>query len=249
MSSSGNAEFEPGVYILDYERAPLRMRVSSRVEKEWRVNAVKKEPWTVAFIEKQPPGTLFVDVGANVGPYTMIAVANGLKVLAIEPSFKSYARLCENLAVNGILDRALVMCCALSDKTDFDWFSYGDILEGSGGHKLGEVDAQLFHRQYIPVMRFDHLLRLTKSTDRIAMKIDVDGFEPLVIAGAEEALKSGQVQAILLELDRKNEALLPVLAGYGFREVGRVDENTPMAEDSSFGKKRFRDMYYVELAR
>src|SRR3990167_8594009 len=89
-----------GIRTLDYAKVPIQMRVDTKIESDYRIVACKKEPWTVEFIEQQPLGSIFIDVGANVGSYTLIAVACGLRPVAIEPHFHSYAKLCENLALN-----------------------------------------------------------------------------------------------------------------------------------------------------
>jgi hypothetical protein len=49
------------------------------------------------------PGDLFVDVGANVGSYTIWAAELGAEVIALEPAQDTFALLAENVALNGYL--------------------------------------------------------------------------------------------------------------------------------------------------
>ena len=53
------------------------------------------------------PGDMFVDVGANIGTYTVWAAELGAEVIALEPSADAFARLAENLALNGYQARII----------------------------------------------------------------------------------------------------------------------------------------------
>lgn len=241
-----------GVRPLDYDKAAIQMRVDTQIESDYRIVACRKEPWTVEFIERQLPGTILIDVGANVGPYTLVAVACGLRPVAIEPHFRSYAKLCENLALNNWLDRAVPMCMALSNRTSFDWFYYNDMAAGSNQHTLGKANSG-FHRQWIPIMRLDDLMPLLELPEGpIALKIDVDGFEDLVLQGAAETLRGDRIRAMIIELNRLHaEKLLGDLYSMGWKVTLRVDETTNLGNetDKHFGRDRFRDMFYVQLEK
>lgn len=51
------------------------------------------------------PDDLFVDIGANVGSYTMLGGAAGATVLAIEPIPSTFSWLARNIRVNGLGER------------------------------------------------------------------------------------------------------------------------------------------------
>jgi hypothetical protein len=48
-----------------------------------------------------PDGGLFIDVGANVGTYTIWAAELGAEVIALEPAADTFGLLEENIALNG----------------------------------------------------------------------------------------------------------------------------------------------------
>ncbi len=52
------------------------------------------------------PDDLFVDIGANVGSYTMLGAVAGASVLAIEPIPSTFVWLMKNIAINGLGERA-----------------------------------------------------------------------------------------------------------------------------------------------
>ena len=107
---------------MDYKKAKLNMEVTNQVEQSYRANACRKEPWTIEFIESIPKESVFWDLGANTGPYTLIAIQNELVVVAVEPGFNNYAALCRNLAYNNMLDKCIALNMALSEKAGFNWF-------------------------------------------------------------------------------------------------------------------------------
>src|SRR3712207_8823650 len=56
------------------------------------------------------PGDLFIDVGANVGVYSLWAAeTDSVTVLAFEPSSTTYRRVLENVQLNGLYDRVLLV--------------------------------------------------------------------------------------------------------------------------------------------
>ena len=63
-----------------------------------------EEPFTADWIERSiKPGDVLYDVGANVGPYSLIAAkatSNGARIFAFEPSAPSFHGLSRNILIN-----------------------------------------------------------------------------------------------------------------------------------------------------
>ena len=244
-----------GIRTLDYPKAVVKMHITSPMESKYRIVACRKEPWTVEFIESLERGSWFLDVGANVGSYTLIAVANSLRVCAIEPSIDSAHRLRENLRLNDWSDRAAIYVGALSDVTGLNFFSPADLRPGYNDHVFGQHKhklqkrADIYHTDIIPTLRLDDLMPMLAGDMPVAMKIDVDGGESAVLAGGTQTLKGGRLNRLMLELGRAGaDGILAALDRDGWRVVRRIgdsgDEGLP-----DFGKDRFRDMFYVWLER
>jgi FkbM family methyltransferase len=125
------------------------------------------------------PGGVAVDIGANVGAYTVFMaglVGREGRVLAVEPQPSVLARLRENLALNPELT-VTVAAVALGDKQGEATFEPGSKNEGEGklaqGHSAGGFK--------VPVDTL-HNLASAHGFDRIdALKIDVEGWEPHVL--------------------------------------------------------------------
>lgn len=217
------------IVALDYPSAKLNLDVDTPVEKEWRAMACFKEPWTVSFIDAIPVGAAFWDIGANVGPYSLIAGWRGLSTIAVEPGYANYYKLCRNLAMNNLLERVTAILGAIGgDQPHFDWFNYADLMAGGAGHILGGKYREFFHRQRVMVWPLDFLLQVQVGDVPRYLKIDVDGNEQAVLEGGVETLKDEATRSIMIEGNReKSEAdITKVLTGYGFKLAGRFDKRT-----------------------
>jgi FkbM family methyltransferase len=135
---------------------------------------------------------LFVDVGANIGSYTVLASGVvGARTIAFEPVPKTFDVLNRNIRVNDMTALArgkrLVMGCEsghLRFSTDRDTVN-------------AVVDDQYPGKsELIPVETLDSLLR---AESPILWKVDVEGFESEVLKGAQRSLENEALQAILIE--------------------------------------------------
>src|SRR5436305_382256 len=87
------------------EHEGLKMRFSTpSVFTHWRVDSIRtKEPWTLEWIATFAPGDTLLDVGANVGMYTIWAsVTRQARVFAFEPEAQNYALLNRNIQLNDV---------------------------------------------------------------------------------------------------------------------------------------------------
>ena len=137
-------------------------------------------------------GDTFVDVGANIGLYTLPAAAKKARVVAVEPSARNRGRLEENLALNG-LTNVKIEACALGEIEGEMAFCDDDALAhvelAGNGPK-------------VPVRRLDAIL---PEGEIALLKVDVEGFELAVFQGAEIAMRAGKLPVILFEMNHSYE--------------------------------------------
>lgn len=113
---------------------------------------------------------LAVDVGANVGNHTMwMAAICSLRVVAFEPIV--YEELSRNVNLNDLSERVSVRPYALGD--------YAGTANHVGKGQLSEDGGDIRVR----------LLDQFKLKDVAVIKIDVEGWEPLVLRGGEETIR------------------------------------------------------------
>jgi FkbM family methyltransferase len=135
------------------------------------------------------PDDLFIDVGANVGAYSILAASCGARVVAYEPVVSAFRALDLNVKLNGFEDRVMRRNCGVSDAHGTLSFTttFDSINHVVAGGELGEP---------IDVVKLDDEPLLA---EHCIMKIDVEGFEARVIDGAERLLR--RVAAVVLELN------------------------------------------------
>jgi FkbM family methyltransferase len=219
---------------LDYAGGDIRLCVDSWIEHEVRLRSCAKEPETVAWIEQAfRPGDVFYDVGANVGAYSLVAWAHlsgRVRVYAFEPGFATFPQLCRNVALNRAQQAIVPLQVALSDVSGIVEFHYQNVLPGGALHSLGEAVDQ-GGRQFAPsvslptpAFRLDDFVRQFGLPWPTHLKIDVDGTERRVLAGAGAALSSPSFRSLLIEasdLPGEESAVAGLLAAHGLQGVRR----------------------------
>jgi len=160
--------------------------------------------------------SLFVDVGANVGVYSVLASGVcGATTVACEPIDKARAVLFRNVDVNGIAGRVEIHRCALGAET-------GSVRMTDDRDTMNRVVDFTEEARGIdvPVTTLDELLHGREPT---LIKIDVEGYEEQVLAGAEATLRSNALMAVTLEAGPyaadgggRRRSLCATLARYGF---------------------------------
>ena len=180
------------------------------------------------------PGDLFVDVGANVGSYTIWAGDLGAQVIALEPAADTFALLEENVALNGYPVHTIQAAAGQGCGTARFTSGRDDCnrLDPAGGTE-------------IMLVTIDSVIQ-----DRTVagMKIDVEGFEADVLRGCERALSEQRLRLIQLEWNSTSQSgpgqdrrpVAELLAKHGYRlfrpdPVGRL---APLA-NIEFGRDVF----------
>lgn len=158
------------------------------------------EPETLEFLLNHLClGSSFVDVGANIGVFTVpVARQIGLEgqVLAIEPSHEIFRYLQENIRLNGISNVRLRECATF----DAD-VSILPFYEAPPEHFGMGALAPQFSGLSEPVegMSLDHLLEEERITHVDLLKVDVEGFESYVFRGARQLLQGNNPPLIIFE--------------------------------------------------
>jgi len=194
----------------------------------WRVDSLfTKEPDTLAWIATFAPGDVLVDVGANVGMYTVWAAkTRGAQVIAFEPEAQNYSLLNRNIFLNALGERVKAYCLALSDTAGLSELHLAVVLAGGSCHQLGErVDfkhepAQPAFSQGCVAARLDDLVAAGAVPQPTHIKIDVDGFEPKVVHGAAGAVRDPRLRSLLIEVNHNladHRAMVAELTALGFR--------------------------------
>jgi FkbM family methyltransferase len=177
---------------------------------KWRVDTLfEKEPITIQWIAGFAANEVLVDIGANVGMYTIWAAkTRGVRVFAFEPEAQNYALLNRNIVLNGLGEQVKAYCLGLSDQAGYSELHLSDLSVGGSCHSLGErVDFKhepmqpLFSQGCISA-RLDDLVTAGVVPVPDHIKIDVDGIEHKIIAGARGVLADRKVRSLLIETNQ-----------------------------------------------
>ncbi len=186
-----------------------------------------KEPCTLEWLGALAPDDILADVGANVGMYSIWAAAQrGARVFAFEPESQNYALLNRNIALNGLQDRVRAYCLALSDRAAWSELYVSNLYPGSSLHSFGEqLDFRLQPRpaafsQGCVSATLDALVAGGALPQPTHLKIDVDGLEHLVVAGARAVLRDPRLRLVQVEINQnlaEHRAIVDALAAGGWR--------------------------------
>ena len=187
--------------LLEEQRARYRKR---------NVHEAEEEEIFVDLIRRLPPEGCFVDVGAAIGYYLILArrLSSDLTIHGVEPLERHRQFLQENLVLNGLTSADFVIHCEglTSSEGDsaFDDRGYSSRLatDSPVARKGGLLEKLGLRRKKdrflsIPTITLDTLVRrIGRSIDLVQM--DVQGLEVEVLKGSSESMRNGAVQTFLI---------------------------------------------------
>jgi len=174
-------------------------------------------------------GDLFLDIGANIGAYTVLAGSvAGATAIACEPIPGNYALLRQNIRLNkprnGV--EALNLGVAGTERSLTFTSSFGP-----KDHVVTDLDAcERDKTLELPARTLDSIVGERNPT---MLKVDVEGYETEVLNGGEKVFENQSLRAIIIELKGHG-------ARYGY------DESILMERITGFG---FRSFCYSPLDR
>jgi FkbM family methyltransferase len=174
------------------------------------------------------PGDLFVDVGANIGLFSLIAarlVGPSGKVYAFEPTGRIFERLANNVRLNGFNE---ISCfrLALSDQIGQQSLFISEDGFDAWNSFAHPIAGQSFEHERVDCETWDHFALKHSVLGRVAMmKLDVEGWENRVLSGAKETLSREDAPLLQIEFTDAAAAsagssckdLYHILEDFGYR--------------------------------
>ena len=207
------------VTVVSGRAAGLRLEILPRSEKYYWLGTYEPEVLD-ALCAALRPGSVFWDVGAHVGYLSAVAsrlVGPTGEIVAFEPNPSNLGRLRRTIELNG-LENVRVRPVAISDGPAELRF----LLHASSS--MGHVadPAQDGETIVVEASSLDHEAATSRTPDLV--KIDVEGHEPSVIAGAAELCRNRPptlVIEVLSEQHRHGVVAMP--PGFSFRMLDRTN--------------------------
>lgn len=186
-----------------------------------------KEPGTVRWLhETLRPDDTVLDVGANIGIYSVFAAARTSRgrVYAIEPHAGSFAILLKSISANSMEQRITPLNIALDKASGWIDFTYNKLQAGSSGSQLAsspladETPAVVTEQKL--AQSVDGLIAAGGMTAPNVVKIDVDGNELNILKGMSDLLSGTGLRAIQVEADPSQEKeIVDFLTSFGYRVI------------------------------
>jgi FkbM family methyltransferase len=173
-------------------------------------------------------GSAVVDVGANVGMFSVLQARRGARVYAFEPNGDCYRRLSKAVVRNGLTGEVSVFNYAVGRATGMGAMRVPADLTVMGSVVPLEA-AEPGDRAGVRITCLDRMLPALGVDHVDLLKVDTEGAEVDVLVGADAVL--GATDRVILEyhsgeLHREASRLL---TEHGLQEVGSFDSNDPEA--------------------
>lgn len=230
------------IYKCRVKSHTISLEVQSEIERYRARTFSTKEPETLEWIERYfQPGDVFYDIGANIGLYSLFAakhLGGQCRVYAFEPEALNYAQLSKNIFLNHLSGVVVPCCVAITDAVGFDrlylnpdnfqGLAGGQLVAGSSLHSFGVAKDyankpfQPFHQQGVVGVTIDHLWQVWGVDFPNHIKVDVDGLEELIFAGARQSLADKRLRSVLVEVSTQmggTDPILQSLSQNGFKQV------------------------------
>lgn len=191
----------------------------------------------------------FIDIGANVGSYTVLASGHiGATTYSIEPVPATFSSLIQNISINQIGQKVTAFNVAVgSQKGCINFTSSFDTMN----HVASEGETNVIK---VPVDTLDNML--VDQRVPLVLKIDVEGFETEVLKGATGVLQQGGLKAIIIELNGSGtrygydeKSIHDKLLNLGFKPYQYDPKKRTLSIIETFGSHNtiyIRDLDYVQ---
>jgi len=183
------------------------------------------------------PDDLFVDVGANVGVYTVLASGVcGARTVALEPVDKAFSRTERHIEANGLQELVEAHKLAAGDARGtatmtVDSDTTNRLATGSGAASAPGSTA---------TVEIDTLDNVLDGREATLIKIDVEGWELPVLRGAVETLAARSMLALIVEVNGASRSygiseqeLQTFLLDNDFRPYAYVPDSRQLIPDPS----------------
>lgn len=175
-------------------------------------------------------GDVVLDIGSNVGEFSLYAASRGARVIAFEPDPRVYFCLSRNLAC--LPDATALQLALWNERSTLHFYSAVDRADSS----LIEPESNIATVCEVDALPLDQVSEIGTLANIDFIKIDGEGAEPEILQGAEETLRKTQKIAIDVGPERHGEStrddVRKILESFGFATIEHDSTNELFAENT-----------------
>ena len=212
----------------------------------WRARTIMtKEPDSMRWIDAMVPGSVFWDIGANVGVLTLYAAMRGdLEVWAFEPAAVNYYNLVANCELNGLEKRVRCIQLGFSDQSEIADIHVSQLMSGRS-FTFRESTKVKPNKKVYPSLQAVQLCTIDDFIARYGapcpnyIKIDVPGLTQDIFAGAKHTLAQPELKGIQVEAREHGgggRRISELLAPIGFKMTSRGMRREGLQRDLVFAR-------------
>jgi FkbM family methyltransferase len=209
----------------------LRIYPGNEVCRALYVKGIYEPNYAVLINKFLSKNGVFIDVGANMGYYSLLAskvVGKDGCIIAIEPSSRDYDRLVDNVENNDLTRLIFTYNFAVFDKAsgsvDLSIACEERSSINTAGAEFSFKSVDKIRTENVKVISIDALSKEISLSRLDVLKLDIEGYELKALQGAEQTLKKfrpvimlGVNENSLRACGASREEVQEILKNFGYR--------------------------------
>lgn len=187
-----------------------------------------REKDTIEWIDSFQPESVFWDVGAGVGTYSLYAGLHpGIRVIAFEPCAPTYSNLVQNINASRLVGAVQAYPIALTGGKKLDVLNMNRYSAGMSCNSFGErptfknKELEIRFQQSTVGFSLDLFAEIFTPPLPHYLKIDVDGLEDKILDGGGSVLQAKELRSVLIEVEGdlrapRNSKIVERMTAFGF---------------------------------
>jgi FkbM family methyltransferase len=206
-------------------KGPLSFVLLGKTSGGRAMTVLTKQPATIEWIDSFQPGSVFWDIGASVGVFSVYAaLATDTRVVAFEPAAVNYYLLSANCEANKLQDRVDCLLVGVGRQRSIARLEVSQFRPARSFSFRGKRDQPYESRQAAVVLSIDELVEEYGVPCPNYIKIDAPGASEDIIAGATRTFRRPELRQIHLEVrdsSKGGQRILEMLNQSGFAPISK----------------------------
>jgi FkbM family methyltransferase len=215
--------------LIELEDFKIKIDLKQSIDREIYLNGFYERE-QITFLKKicnQNKITHFLDIGANIGYYTL-KFKNILNIYAFEPNKKNYLRLTQNINLNKLNIETYNFGLSNTNSISEIWYTDKNKMGGSAVYDKGDTELSKYNKKNI----FKEKILLKKLDDvldlknlNILVKIDVERHEKKVLEGMRNLINQNNIVLQIEIGDKKKEDVHSYLKSLNFKWIKTISHD------------------------